>query len=98
MGWMGLALSIALSFFLTNGIKNLVGKPRPDLLGRCDPDFSKVLTSTVGGVGRQLDEGINLVSWTVCRNPGATLDDGFRSFPSGHSSCKNSHLVFLTIQ
>lgn len=85
---MGLGLSLAVAFMITNGTKNLVGRPRPDLLARCDPDLSRLLNSTVGGVGNQVDEGINLVSWTICRNPGSTLDDGFRSFPSGHSSCK----------
>lgn len=85
--WLGLALSLAIAFFITNGSKNVFGKPRPDLLARCDPDLSRILSSAVGGVGKQVDEGINLVSWTICRNPGARLDDGFRSFPSGHSSC-----------
>ena len=88
-GWMGLALSLATAFFISNGTKNLVGKPRPDLLARCDPDTSRLLSSAVGGIGNQVDEGSNLVSWTICRNPGSTLDDGFRSFPSGHSSCES---------
>lgn len=87
-GWMGLGISLATAFIITNGTKNLVGKPRPDLLARCSPDPSRILNSTVGGIGQQLDEGINLVSWTICRTPGDTLDDGFRSFPSGHSSCE----------
>lgn len=84
---MGLGLSLAIAFFVTDGTKNLVGKPRPDLLARCNPDLSRLLSSAVGGIGDQVDEGINLVSWTICRNPGSILDDGFRSFPSGHSSC-----------
>ena len=87
---MGLALSLAIAFFITNGTKNLAGKPRPDLLARCNPDLSRLLSSAVGGIGDQVDEGINLVSWTICRNPGSTLDEGFRSFPSGHSSCKST--------
>lgn len=87
-GWMGLAVALAIAFFISNGTKNVVGKPRPDMLARCDPDLSRTLNSTVGGIGKSVDEGINLVSWTICRNPGATLDDGFRSFPSGHSTCR----------
>ena len=86
--WLGLGLSLAVAFFITDGTKNLVGKPRPDLLARCNPDLSLLLSSAVGGVGSQMDEGTNLVSWTICQNPGSSLDDGFRSFPSGHSSCK----------
>ena len=88
---MGLGVSLAVAFLVTDGTKNLVGKPRPDLLARCDPDLSRILNSTVGGIGDQVNEGINLVSWTICRNPGSILDDGFRSFPSGHSSC----MVFI---
>ncbi|KAI4242970.1 MAG: hypothetical protein L6R42_010861 [Xanthoria sp. 1 TBL-2021] len=38
-GWLGLGLSLALSFVLTQGMKNLFGKPRPDLLSRCNPDY-----------------------------------------------------------
>ena len=85
---MGLAVSLAIAFIITNGTKNAIGKPRPDLLARCNPDIAKSLDSAVGGIGDQVDEGIRLFSWTICRNPGSVLDDGFRSFPSGHSSCK----------
>ncbi|KAL2059407.1 hypothetical protein ABVK25_000700 [Lepraria finkii] len=96
-GWMGLALSLAIAFFIADGTKNLVGKPRPDLLARCDPDISRLTSSAVGGIGNQVDEGINLVSWTICRNPGSTLDDGFRSFPSGHSSFSFAGLTYLAL-
>jgi len=64
-GWMGFGLSLAIAFLISNGTKNLVGKPRPDLLARCNPDLSRTLNSTVGGVGNQVDEGINLVLWTI---------------------------------
>lgn len=55
-GWMGLGLSLAIAFFITDGTKNLVGKPRPDLLGRCNPDLSRLFSSTVGGIGDQIDK------------------------------------------
>lgn len=87
---MGLGVSLAVAFLIASGTKNAVGKLRPDLLARCNPDLSRILSSVVGGIGNQVDEGINLVSWTICRNPGSTLDEGFRSFPSGHSTCKSS--------
>ena len=92
---MGLAVSLAIAFIITNGTKNAIGRPRPDLLARCNPDLTKTLNSTVGGIGDQVDEGIRLVSWTICRNPGSVLDDGFRSFPSGHSSCKSATNQFM---
>lgn len=33
-GWMGLALSWSLAFFITSGIKNVIGKARPDVIAR----------------------------------------------------------------
>ena len=85
---MGLGVALAVSFMIANGTKEVVGKPRPDLLARCNPDLSRRLNSTVGGIGDQLEEGINLVSWTICRDTGSKLNEGFRSFPSGHATCK----------
>lgn len=51
-----------------------VGRPRPDLFGRCDlPD--DLTENPIHG----------LTSWTACQRTDL-LQDGFRSFPSGHSS------------
>ena len=86
-GWMGLALSLAIAFIIANGAKEVLGKPRPNLLARCSPDLSKRLEATVGGIGDQIEEGITLYNTKICRNQGAILDEGFRSFPSGHSAC-----------
>jgi membrane-associated phospholipid phosphatase len=86
-GWLGLALSLALAFLFTNGSKNLFGKPRPDLLSRCQPDLRNVEPYRVGF-------GDRLVSWTICQQTDKSiLDDGFRSFPSGHSSCELSSIA-----
>ena len=35
--WLGLALSLTLSLFLTQTMKNMFGKHRPDFLARCSP-------------------------------------------------------------
>ncbi|EEY19002.1 predicted protein [Verticillium alfalfae VaMs.102] len=40
VGLLGLALAIVGAWFITNGMKNMFGKPRPDLLSRCEPDWS----------------------------------------------------------
>ncbi|KAL9130641.1 MAG: hypothetical protein Q9217_001211 [Psora testacea] len=97
-GWMGLGVALALSFLITSGTKEVVGKPRPDLLARCSPDFSRLLNSTVGGIGQQTEEGINLVSWTICRQTDiSVLNEGFRSFPSGHSSFSFAGLTYLAL-
>lgn len=93
-GWMGLALALASAFFLTEGVKHLTGKPRPDLLNRCNPDLGSesLDTHTVGGVGKNVYNGLVMVSSTICRQTNrAVLNDGFKSFFSGHSSCSYHH-------
>lgn len=92
-GWLGLALALASVFFFTEGMKNLYGKGRPDLLSRCDPDLSDITAHVVGGFGNQVANGMLLVSYKICRQTNKSiLDDGFASFPSGHSSCKCSQV------
>jgi len=77
---------VALSFLIVSGMKEVAGKPRPDLLARCDPDLSRLPDASVGGIGQQIDEGIVLVSWSICRKTGSVVEEGFRSFPSGHAA------------
>jgi len=88
-GLLGLALSIVGAWFITNGMKNLFGKPRPDLLSRCQPDLENLSKYIIGGL-RDLKTGTTagqLVSPDICKNTDKhMLDDGFRSYPSGHSS------------
>jgi membrane-associated phospholipid phosphatase len=73
----------------TEGLKDLYGQPRPDMLSRCDPDLSDIARYAVGGLGQRLEGAPTLVSWEICRNKADMLKyDGFASFPSGHSSCK----------
>ncbi|PLB38761.1 PAP2 domain protein [Aspergillus candidus] len=43
-GWLGLGLAVAGVFMATEGLKDLYGRPRPDLLARCDPDLEKIGT------------------------------------------------------
>ena len=86
---MGLALSLALAFFFTQGMKNLFGKPRPDLLARCQPDIAHAADHAISTFGREFNAQWMLVSSTICKTKDKSLlDDGFRSFPSGHASCK----------
>jgi membrane-associated phospholipid phosphatase len=92
IGWMGLALSLATAFMITQGMKLIFGKPRPDLLSRCQPDLSRISQALVNPVVANV-AGPNWVMVTsdICTNPdrsrGGELMDGFKSFPSGHSSC-----------
>lgn len=79
---LGLTAATALTVFATALIKNGVGRPRPDLLDRCQPAAG---TPTSG-----------LVSISVCTTTDSHfLDEGFRSFPSGHSSYAFAGLGFL---
>ncbi|KAI1271052.1 acid phosphatase/Vanadium-dependent haloperoxidase [Xylaria sp. FL0933] len=103
MGWLGLALSLISAWIVTQGMKNLFGKPRPDLLSRCMPDVANVAKHVVGFSSPLLtDAGASqyygqLVSASICTNPDkAFLDDGFRSYPSGHSSSAAAGLIYLS--
>lgn len=90
---MGLALSLATAFLVTQGMKNLFGKPRPDLLSRCQPDLSRgaIAKAAVNPVGEIFNENWVLVTSAICTQTDADLlKDGFKSFPSGHASCKSN--------
>jgi diacylglycerol diphosphate phosphatase / phosphatidate phosphatase len=79
---LGLAISLILASFLTDIVKNTVGRPRPDLLARCKP-----------ASGTKPDV---LVTIEVCTETNHhKLHDGWRSFPSGHSSFSFSGLGYL---
>jgi membrane-associated phospholipid phosphatase len=96
-GWLGLGLSLAAAFLITDGMKNLFGKPRPDLLSRCNPDLQNVAKYAVGGLSNTV-EGFNVVSATICQQTDKSLlNDGFRSFPSGHSSFSAAGLVYVSL-
>jgi len=97
-GWLGLALALALAFITTNGMKNLFGRPRPDLLSRCQPDLGSVDKWTVGGIST-INGGIGLlVSAGICQQTDTSLlDDGFRSYPSGHASFSSAGLLYLSL-
>ncbi|GAV29720.1 hypothetical protein PMKS-003222 [Pichia membranifaciens] len=67
-------------------IKNIAAVPRPDFLTRCQPDY---LTIPVSG---------SLYTVDFCQNPDESLiNDGFKSFPSGHSSTVFASQTFLVL-
>ncbi|MCJ1463878.1 hypothetical protein MMC07_002487 [Pseudocyphellaria aurata] len=81
---LGLFISLMLTSFLTDIVKNSVGRPRPDLISRCKPR-----NDTAQHV---------LVTIEVCTETDHhTLHDGWRSFPSGHSSFAFSGLGYLAL-
>lgn len=81
---LGLAIAVILTSFLTDIVKNTVGRPRPDLIARCKP---------AGGTPRDM-----LVTIDVCTETDHhTLQDGWRSFPSGHSSFSFAGLGYTAL-
>ena len=77
-GILGLLLSLSSSFVLTEALKKATGKPRPDLIDRCQPLAGSHDAAVFG-----------LSNSTICtQTNNEILQDGFQSFPSGHSSSK----------
>jgi diacylglycerol diphosphate phosphatase/phosphatidate phosphatase len=75
---------MVLSSFITELIKNAVGRPRPDLIARCKP-----------ALGTPENK---LVTFDVCTETNHhILHDGWRSFPSGHSSFAFAGLGYLAL-
>ena len=82
----------------TEGMKSLFGKPRPDLLSRCDPDIANLARYVVGGFADSIPEKDFLVSAAICKQSDkGILSDGFASFPSGHSSFSFAGLTYLAL-
>lgn len=74
---LGLTGALAFQFMVVVLLKNSTGRPRPDMLARCQP-WS--LTFPPPGT---------LANIIICTNNNfVLLWDGFRSFPSGHASSK----------
>ncbi|KAL9069426.1 MAG: hypothetical protein Q9157_006164 [Trypethelium eluteriae] len=98
VGWMGLGLSLASAYFITQGMKNLFGVARPHMLAVCQPDLSNIDSHIVGGFGQDISARWTLVSASICQTTDtAQLKDSFRSFPSGHSSTSWSGLLYLSL-
>ncbi|KAF2192716.1 lipid phosphate phosphatase-like protein 1 [Zopfia rhizophila CBS 207.26] len=85
-GILGLGLSVCAAFTITGALKNAIGKPRPDLIDRC---MVKADTK---------EDPFKLSTRDICSQPdNAILKDGFRSFPSGHSSTAFAGLFYLSL-
>ncbi|ORZ21997.1 phosphatidic acid phosphatase type 2/haloperoxidase [Absidia repens] len=82
-GLLGLCLSLTICAMLTDVTKYItVGRPRPDFLHRCQPPADAH------------DPPIGLSNYTICTVDSNTdiMIDGFKSFFSGHTSCKGRNI------
>ncbi|KAJ5095957.1 Phosphatidic acid phosphatase type 2/haloperoxidase [Penicillium alfredii] len=84
-GILGLLLAQGLAFVITQVLKNACGKPRPDLIDRCKPREGSV--DLIPGLSNS----------TICTGDPAIIKDGFRSWPSGHSSSSFAGLVYTAL-
>lgn len=86
-GILGLFLAEGAALVITGSLKNLCGKPRPDLIARCQPYLGAIDPPVFG-----------LSNSTICtQTDQAIMADGFRSFPSGHSSTAFAGLFYLSL-
>ncbi|KAL2329525.1 hypothetical protein Fmac_017106 [Flemingia macrophylla] len=79
---LGLFFSILVTAVFTEAIKNAVGRPRPDFFWRCFPD-GKDVYDKLGDV--------------ICHGEEKVVKEGYKSFPSGHTSWSFSALGFLSL-
>lgn len=83
-GSLGLTFSLVLTGVITQFSKVTVGRPRPDIIDRCQPPAGSV------------DPPFGLTNASICtQTDQVILIDGFRSFPSGHSSMSAAGLGFF---
>lgn len=75
-----------------------MGKPRPDLLARCDPDLANLAVHLVSGLGLKETSAPILVDTSICQNPDSSvIKNGFAVFLSGHSSFSWAGLLYLSL-
>ncbi|KAJ2714194.1 hypothetical protein H4R19_001857 [Coemansia spiralis] len=86
-GVLGLCMALVLNMMVTNTVKNLAGRLRPDFIARCNLDPTQVSEPDIG-----------LLTSAVCRQTDEKLLlDGMRSFPSGHTSFAFAGLGFIAL-
>jgi membrane-associated phospholipid phosphatase len=87
-GILGLGLSIAGVVCITGVLKNVTGKPRPDIIARCIPR---------AGSKNLLPFGLIDPDEICTQTNHSIFKDGFRSWPSGHSSAAFGGLGYLSL-
>ncbi|KAF2271106.1 lipid phosphate phosphatase-like protein 1 [Lojkania enalia] len=93
-GILGLGVAVGAAFTVTGALKNAIGKPRPDIIDRCkitQENLEKWFEASA-------QEKMKLATVALCTQTNdAILQDGFKSFPSGHSSTAFAGLFYLSL-
>ncbi|KAJ2725802.1 hypothetical protein GGI07_001009 [Coemansia sp. Benny D115] len=88
-GILGLCTALVLNMMITNSVKNLAGRLRPDFIARCNLDLKSI------GNAEPL---VGLLTTAVCHPTDQKVFlDGMRSFPSGHTSFSFAGLTYLSL-
>ncbi|KAF1958786.1 PAP2-domain-containing protein [Byssothecium circinans] len=90
-GLLGLMLAVCAAFSITGSLKNAIGKPRPDLISRCHPQQARIDEIRKKGP-------YEMMTIAICETQdGYIIQDGFKSFPSAHSSVSFAGLFYLSL-
>lgn len=85
-----LLASISTQLLIVCVLKNICGLPRPDMIARCNPNEELIEFD--------IDSVLRLQNISVCQTDNISLlDEGFRSFVSGHSSTIFTSSTLVTI-
>ncbi|PWA41488.1 phosphatidic acid phosphatase type 2/haloperoxidase, Lipid phosphate phosphatase [Artemisia annua] len=79
---LGLLYALLITAVLTDSIKDATGRPRPNFFYRCFPDGKAAFTDN-GDV--------------LCHGDAHKIKEGYKSFPSGHTSWSFAGLGFLAL-
>ncbi|KAJ7548578.1 hypothetical protein O6H91_07G017900 [Diphasiastrum complanatum] len=80
---LGLLFSVLLTTVITDALKDAVGRPRPDFFWRCFPDGKDKYMVDTGEV--------------ICTGERPVIREGYKSFPSGHTSWCFAGLGYLSL-
>ncbi|KAL6633123.1 PAP2-domain-containing protein [Neocallimastix californiae] len=97
---MGYCVSVTLALFVTSIIKVSVGRYRPDFISRCRVNLTKVEETYIKyNISKEINYGPrNLYDTSICTNKDKSLiDEGRKSFPSGHTSFAFSSLTYTSL-
>ncbi|KAG0313086.1 hypothetical protein BGZ99_009090, partial [Dissophora globulifera] len=93
-GFLGLFLTQSLVLIVTESVKIAVGRPRPDFLDRCLSLYDNAYEGTPLHL---LSDPPNMLSTSSICTRQDLLRDGYKSFPSGHSSFSFGGLGYLAM-